>query len=110
MSARGFWRGVDVAYGSAGEDTFAGSLACLGRLVNFGQASGPVPPFEVAQLAARSNTLLRPIIFHYRVDLAYRARLTRSLVGAAEEGIARGEPSVEYTSREDAPFCPPRYR
>jgi NADPH:quinone reductase len=60
--------GVDVAYDSVGADTFAGSLDCLalrGILVNFGQSSGPVPPFAVSRLAARSNTLVRPMLFHY---------------------------------------------
>ena len=43
-------RGVDVAYDSVGKDTFEGSIDCLarlGRLVNFGQSSGPVAPLEV---------------------------------------------------------------
>ncbi|HEX4893060.1 MAG TPA: quinone oxidoreductase, partial [Hyphomicrobiaceae bacterium] len=43
-------KGVDVAYDSVGRDTFLGSLNCLarlGHLVNFGQSSGPVAPFEV---------------------------------------------------------------
>ncbi len=61
-------RGVDVAYDSVGRDTFDGSLECLalrGHLVNFGQASGSVAPFEVARLAARSTSVSRPILFHY---------------------------------------------
>lgn len=63
--------GVAVAYDSVGRDSFQTSLSVLsyfGKLVNFGQSSGPVPPFEVAQLAARSNSLSRPIIFHYLRD------------------------------------------
>src|SRR5882757_2761889 len=61
-------RGVDVVYDSVGADTFNGSLECLGyfgTLVNFGQSSGPVPPFAISRLAARSNTIVRPIVFHY---------------------------------------------
>jgi NADPH2:quinone reductase len=61
-------RGVDVVYDSVGADTFDGSLECLGyfgTLVNFGQASGPVAPFAIARLAARSNAIVRPTVFHY---------------------------------------------
>jgi NADPH:quinone reductase len=61
-------QGVQVVYDAVGADTFAGSLDCLdycGTLVNFGQASGPVAPFEVSRLAARSLTLVRPLLFHY---------------------------------------------
>lgn len=61
-------RGVDVVYDSVGADTFEGSLECLGyfgTLVNFGQSSGPVPPFAISRLAARSNSIVRPIVFHY---------------------------------------------
>lgn len=87
-------RGVDVAFDSIGKETFAGSLASLatlGHLVNFGQVSGPVPPFEISQLAARSNTVLRPIIFHYLADPVRRAALTASLLHAAAQGIVRPE-------------------
>jgi NADPH2:quinone reductase len=61
-------KGVEVVYDSVGADTFAGSLDCLdylGTLVNFGQSSGPVPPFAVSRLAAKSNTIVRPMLFHY---------------------------------------------
>ncbi|HUN72852.1 MAG TPA: quinone oxidoreductase [Steroidobacteraceae bacterium] len=73
-------KGVEVVYDSVGADTFAGSLDCLdyrGTLVNFGQSSGPVPPFAVSRLAAKSNTIVRPMLFHYirtRGDLEAVAR------------------------------------
>lgn len=60
--------GVEVAYDGVGLDTFSGSLDCLGMLgtlVNFGQASGPVPPLAVSRLSARSNGVVRPMLFHY---------------------------------------------
>jgi NADPH2:quinone reductase len=61
-------RGVDVVYDSVGADTFDGSMECLGyfgTLVNFGQSSGPVAPFAISRLAARSNAIARPTVFHY---------------------------------------------
>src|SRR3982075_3046033 len=43
----------DVVYDGVGKTTFPGSLSCLrprGLFVSFGNASGPVPPFAVAEL------------------------------------------------------------
>lgn len=59
--------GVAAVYDSVGRDTFAGSLRCLdysGTLVNFGQSSGPVEPFPPSDLAVRSLSVTRPILFH----------------------------------------------
>jgi len=83
-------RGVDVVYDSVGKDTFMGSLDCLGmrgHLVNFGQASGAVPPFEVSRLAARSNTVSRPILFHYLIESAEREAMVARLFDALERGV-----------------------
>jgi NADPH:quinone reductase len=47
-------RGVDVVYDSVGRATFEESLAALrarGLLAAYGQASGPVRPFEIVRLA-----------------------------------------------------------
>lgn len=60
--------GVNVVYDAVGKDTFEGSLTCLdyeGKLVNYGQASGPVEPFAPGLLAGKSLSIARPIIFHY---------------------------------------------
>lgn len=61
-------RGVNVAYDSVGKETFEkslDSLAPLGHLVIFGQASGPVPPFDTAILNAKGSlTLSRPSLTH----------------------------------------------
>ncbi len=48
----------DVVYDSVGKDTFPGSLSCLrprGLFVSFGNASGPVPPFSIADLNAHGS-------------------------------------------------------
>jgi len=61
-------QGVAAVFDSVGRDTFASSLKCLdytGTLVNFGQSSGAVEPLTPAELAGRSLTLTRPIVFHY---------------------------------------------
>jgi len=82
--------GVDVVYDGVGADTFSGSLDCLaylGTLVNFGQSSGPVPPFAVGRLAVRSNTLIRPLLFHYIRDRASLEALANEAFDAMESGV-----------------------
>ncbi len=84
-------KGVNVVYDSVGKTTFEKSLNCLaprGTLVLFGQASGPVPPFDPGLLAARGSLFLtRPSLAHYaatRDELLYRA-------GDVLNWVAKGE-------------------
>ncbi|WP_211452148.1 quinone oxidoreductase family protein [Collimonas antrihumi] len=69
-------KGVPVVYDSIGKDTFIGSLdslAPLGAMVSFGNASGAVPPFSLNELASRGSlTITRPSLPSYissRADL-----------------------------------------
>lgn len=72
--------GVRVAYDSVGKTTFQQSMKCvgyLGTLVSFGQSSGPVPPMNVMQLAAKNIFITRPTLMVYkmhRLELALSAR------------------------------------
>ena len=62
-------KGVPVAYDSVGRDTFMAtldSLAPLGMFVSFGNASGPVPPFDGALLAQKGSLYFtRPTLANY---------------------------------------------
>ena len=73
--------GVPVVYDGVGRDTFMDSLDCLaplGLMVSFGNASGPVPPFDAGILARKGSLFLtRPTLMHYTVrreDLLKAAR------------------------------------
>ena len=86
--------GVPVVYDSVGKDTFAGSLDCLaprGTMVLFGQSSGPVPPFDIAGLAARGSLFLtRPSLMTYnarRADLEESAAALFGVVGGGQVKI-----------------------
>ncbi len=61
--------GVAVVYDSIGKDTFMDSLACLrpmGMMVTFGNASGPVAPFDPGLLGKMGSLFLtRPSLFAY---------------------------------------------
>ena len=72
--------GVNAVYDSVGQATFEKNLDCLaplGSLVIFGQASGPVPPFDTAVLNAKGSlTLARPSLTHNvasHADVLWRA-------------------------------------
>lgn len=88
-------KGVPVVYDSVGRSTFEGSLDCLsptGLMVSYGNSSGPVPPFDLAQLAAKGSLFLtRPTLFSYtarREDLEEGAR---ELFGLLRSGQIRVE-------------------
>jgi NADPH2:quinone reductase len=75
-------RGVPVVYDGIGKDTFIASLdslAPLGLMVSYGNASGAVPPVAPLELTRRGSLFLtRPTLFHYT---AKRSELER---GACE--------------------------
>lgn len=73
-------KGVDVVYDSVGVATFEKSLTVLkprGVMALFGQSSGPVPPFNLAELNRLGSLYVtRPSLFHYiatREDLLWRS-------------------------------------
>jgi NADPH2:quinone reductase len=85
-------RGVRAVYESVGKTTFDDSLRCLaprGFLILFGQASGPVDPFDPRRLQqGKSLFLTRPGLVDYistRDELLWRSREVLSLV--AEGGL-----------------------
>jgi len=72
--------GVNVVYDSVGQATFLHSLRCLrplGTMVSFGQASGPVAPFDPGLLSVHGSLFLtRPTLMTYtakRQDLLAHA-------------------------------------
>ncbi|KAI2629681.1 NAD(P)-binding protein [Hypoxylon sp. NC1633] len=64
-------QGVAAVFDGVGKSTFELSLEVLARkgsLVSFGNASGAVPPFTIARLAAKNVRLLRPSVTSYVVS------------------------------------------
>lgn len=87
--------GVPVVYDSIGKDTFIGSLDCLrplGMMVTFGNASGPVGPMDVSELAKRGGLFLtRPSLFPYtakRSDLEAMGKDLFEVVGSGKVRIS----------------------
>lgn len=74
--------GVDVAYDSVGKDTFAATLASVkrhGRIVAFGQSSGPYADFKIADLGAGSLHLTRPTLFHFATSRRWLEAASKTL-------------------------------
>lgn len=99
-------RGCDVVYDSIGKDTFPKSLDCLrpkGLWVSFGNASGPVPPFDLGLLSAKGSLFAtRPSVMTYtarREDLVANAEELFALVAS---GAIKIEVSRTYPLREAA--------
>jgi len=92
-------KGVPVVYDSVGKSTFDGSLDCLrpfGMMVLFGNASGPVPPFNLGILAQKGSLYVtRPTLVTY---IAARADL-EATSKALFDVIKSGKVKVEITGR-----------
>ncbi len=84
-------RGVPVVYDSVGASTYEGSLDCLaprGLLVLFGQASGPVPPFNLGLLAQKGSLFItRPTLMTYTASRADMLESSASLFDAVANGL-----------------------
>src|SRR5476649_2826880 len=93
-------KGVSVVYDSVGKDTFIGSLDCLaplGMMVSFGNASGPVPPFSLTELASRGSLFItRPALFSYASNRNNLEEMATSLFGVVNSGEVKIEIKQRY--------------
>lgn len=91
--------GVAVVYDSVGRDTFLDSVACLrrrGTMVSYGNATGPVAPFDCALLhKAGSVYVTRPGLPDY---IASRAELVER-AAALFEVVRSGQVKIEILQR-----------
>lgn len=91
--------GVAVVYDSVGRDTFLDSVACLrrrGTMVSYGNATGPVAPFDCALLhKAGSVYVTRPGLPDY---IASRAELVER-AAALFEVVRSGRVKIEILQR-----------
>lgn len=85
--------GVAVVYDSVGQATFEGSIDCLrprGMMVSFGNASGPIPPFEPLLLSRKGSLFFtRPSLGSYIItDEEYHAA-AKALFDVVESGAVK---------------------
>jgi NADPH2:quinone reductase len=97
-------KGVPVVYDSVGRSTFAGSLDCLrplGLLVSFGNASGPVPPFELGILAQKGSLYVtRPTLFTYTASRADLEATAKDLFDVVLSGKVKVKIHLTYALKE----------
>lgn len=94
----------DVVYDSVGKDTYRGSLDCLrprGTWVSFGNASGPVPPFELTLLKG-SLFATRPSLMAYTATQAALAANAADLFAMVASGRITIPINQTYTLRDAA--------
>ncbi|UIF86983.1 quinone oxidoreductase [Cupriavidus sp. UYPR2.512] len=92
-------KGVPAVYDSIGRDTFQGSLDCLaprGTMVSFGNASGPVPPFDLSVLSSKGSLrLTRPTLMTYVVN----RELLEPMVADLFDAVATGKVKIDIRQR-----------
>lgn len=92
-------KGVDVVMDAVGADTFDGSLDCLrplGFMISFGNASGPVQPFELAKLAQKGSLkITRPTLFAHIAEHETCQQMARELF----EKVTSGDVKIRIGQR-----------
>lgn len=98
--------GVPVVYDGVGKDTWGGSLDCLrpfGLMVSFGNASGPVPPFEIATLAGKGSLYVtRPTLVTYTAKRADLVGSAKALFDVVTSGKVKVEVPQTYALKDAA--------
>jgi NADPH2:quinone reductase len=88
-------KGVPVVYDGVGKDVFPASLDCLmprGMYVNFGNASGAVPPFNLLLLSQKGSLYAtRPTLAHHAKDRASLAAMAGEMFAMVESGKLRAD-------------------
>lgn len=91
--------GCRVIYDGIGRSSFAGSmesLALCGRLVSYGQASGPIETIAPGLLSAKSASVSRPVLFHYTAKRAELLRIAGALFDVIASGAVKVAPPARY--------------
>ena len=99
-------KGVQVVYDGVGKDTFPGSLDCLaprGMFVSYGNASGPVPPFDILMLSAKGSLYVtRPTLFTYAATRQDIGAMAKELFDLVLAGKIVSEPRQTFALKDAA--------
>jgi NADPH2:quinone reductase len=97
---------VPVVYDSVGKDTWNASLDCLaplGLMVSYGNASGPVPPFDLSVLSAKGSLYVtRPSLATYTAKRADLEKVAGELFDVVSKGIVRIEVNQSFPLKDAA--------
>jgi len=99
-------KGVPVVYDGVGKETFPASLDCLsprGTFVSFGNASGPVPPFDILLLSQKGSLYAtRPTLVTYTAKRADMVRMAEDVFSMVKAGKIVNEARQTYPLKEAA--------
>lgn len=104
-------KGVDVVMDAVGASTFEGSLDSLkplGMMISFGNASGPVPPFNIGLLGPKGSLkITRPTLFTHIADHATCQDMAAQLFAKVQSGdvkirIDQSHPLHDIRAAHDA--------
>jgi NADPH2:quinone reductase len=98
--------GVAVVYDGVGKDTFMGSLDSLrvrGMMVSFGNASGPLAPFDPLLLTQKGSLFItRPSLAHYTTQRDELVELGHELFEVVTSGKVKIEIHQTYALADAA--------
>ncbi|MCZ6764867.1 MAG: zinc-binding dehydrogenase, partial [Alphaproteobacteria bacterium] len=95
--------GVQVIYDSVGKETYEGNIAALapiGYFVNYGHASGLLPPIDAMELNKKSIFFGKTSLKDYTADKDKAAAMAREVFGHIKNGVLRVDISREYSFEE----------
>jgi len=99
-------KGVPVVYDAVGKDTFPASLDCLsprGLFVSFGNASGPVPPFDILLLSQKGSlSVTRPTLFSFANSRATTQAMAEELFALVLSGKIKSEARQAFALKDAA--------
>jgi NADPH2:quinone reductase len=94
----------DVVYDGVGKDTFPASLDCLralGMFVSFGNASGPVPPFNLGLLQQKGSLFTtRPTLIHYTATREDLVASANDLFDVVTSGVVKIPINQNYALKD----------
>ena len=96
-------KGVPVVYDSVGKDTFDKSLECLsmfGMMVTFGNASGPVPPVNLAAQLKGHLYVTRPSLQPYSAARQDLLTMATDLFDIVKAGTVKIEINQRYPVKD----------
>ena len=98
--------GVAAVFDGVGKDTFMASLDCVrpfGMLVNYGNASGHVPPVYLLLLAKKGSlSVARPALSSLTADTAAMRAAAAELFDLVMRGVLKVEIGATYALRDAA--------
>jgi len=99
-------KGVPVVYDGVGKAMFPASLDCLvprGLYVNFGNASGPVPPFDMLMLSQKGSLYVtRPTLVTFTSTRPALLAMADEMFGLVKAGKIVNEARQTYALKDAA--------